>query len=498
MSSDLKSKTISGVSWKFAERICAQGVSTIVAIVLARILMPSDYAVVSIVTIFFTFANVFISGGFSSALIQKKETDWLDYSSVLHISFLTALILYAVMFFLAPVIAKLYDISILVPIIRVMGLTFFINAVKSVVCAYVSHRMQFKKFFFATIIGTVISAIVGIWMAKTGFGAWALVAQQMVNSFIDTVILFITTKFKIIFKISMPKIKVLFKYGWKVFVTSIISVTYDEASPLIVGIRYTTEDLAYYTKGKSFPTFFGGSLSDTFAGVLLPAMSKVQDDKVAVLKYLRNFMRLTSYTVFPVLIGFLAVSDSFVRVVLTEKWMFASFFIKIFCITEMLRIINTGNLQAIYAIGRSDVTLVMEIIKKSSYAVVLVLFVIFAGSVEVFALSAITTSIIAALVNSFPNRKLLNYRYRLQVWDLLPNFIIAGIMGVIVYFMNYININNALLLLLQIVSGAVIYSVLSILTKNKNFIFLLDLIKERRTKRNDKKVVKETDATKKA
>ena len=303
MSSDLKSKTISGLSWKFAERICAQGVSTIVAIILARSLMPSDDAVVSIVTIFFTFANVFISGGFSSALIQKKDTDWLDYSSVLHISFLMALILYAIMFFIAPLIAKIYDINLLVPIIRVMGLTFFINAIKSVVCAYISHHMQFKKFFFATIVGTIISAVVGIWMAKAGFGAWALVAQQMINSFIDTVILFITTKFRIVFKVSMPKIKVLFRFGWKVFASNLIHIIYVESKPLIIGVKFEVNDLSYYTKGDNFPKMIYSSVVETLAGVMFPAMSKVQDDKVALLHFLRKFIQLTSDIIFPLLLG---------------------------------------------------------------------------------------------------------------------------------------------------------------------------------------------------
>jgi len=178
--------------WKFAERIGAQLVSTVVAIVLARLLTPDDYAIIGIVTIFFTFANVFISSGFNTALIQKKDSDIKDYSTVLYISIAFSLVLYAILFFTAPLIASVYKTPLLTAVIRIMGLTLIVNAVKSVLCAYVSSTLQFRKFFYSTIIGTVLSAFVGIIMALNGFGPWALVAQQMTNTCIDTLILFIT------------------------------------------------------------------------------------------------------------------------------------------------------------------------------------------------------------------------------------------------------------------------------------------------------------------
>lgn len=206
----LKKRAFSGIFWKFAERLCAQGVSLLVSILLARILLPEDYAVISIVTIFFAFCNVLITGGLNTSLIQKKDADALDYSTVLYVSLAVAGVLYAVMFFAAPAIAALYQNSLAVPIIRVMALTFFINAVKSVLTAYTSSRLQFRKFFFSTIIGTVISAVVGVWMALAGFGAWALVAQQMSNSFIDTVVLFCSTRLNIKFAFSWKRLKGLF------------------------------------------------------------------------------------------------------------------------------------------------------------------------------------------------------------------------------------------------------------------------------------------------
>ena len=475
---NLQKNTVSGMIWKFSERIGAQLVSTVVAIVLARLLTAEDYSIIGIVTIFFTFANVFISSGFNTSLIQKKDADIEDYSSVLYISLGVAGLLYALLFFTAPAIAVLYKTPLLIPVIRVMGITLIVNAFKSVLCAYVSSTLQFKKFFFSTIIGTIISAFVGIIMALNGFGPWALVAQQMTNSIIDTGILFFTTRVKFIFKISFERLKGLFGYGWKILVSSLIHTTYEEINPLIIGIKFSGADLSFYTKGKSFPTLISATISDTFSAVLLPVISKLQDDLSAVLSYTRRFMKLSSYLVFPLMIGFLAVSDNFISVVLTDKWMSASIYIKIFCLSYMFNIIQNGNLQAIRAIGRSDIILKLEIIKKSLYFLVIVCFVIFSNSPELLAVTAIINTIIATIVNTYPNRQLIGYRYRLQAADLLPNLILSVIMGAAVYSMNLIQINKLLLLALQVFTGALIYLVLSIVTKNENFYYFLSYSKK--------------------
>ena len=474
---NLQKSTLSGMFWKFGERIGAQLVSLVVSIVLARLLTAEDYSIIGIVTIFFTFANVFISSGFNTALIQKKKVDIEDYSSVLFVSLGVAVVIYVILFFSAGAIAGLYETPLLVPVIRVMGLTLIINAVKSVLCAYVSSTLQFRKFFFSTIIGTIISAFVGIAMALNGFGPWALVAQQMTNSVIDTSVLFITTRVKFVFKVSVNKLKGLLNYGWKILVSSLIHTIYEEINPLIIGIRFSGADLSYYTKGKSFPTLISATISDTFSAVLLPVISKLQDDLDAVLNYTRRFMKVSSYLVFPLLMGFLAVSDNFVSVILTDKWLPASIYIKIFCLCYMFNIIQNGNLQAIRAIGRSDIILKLEIIKKSAYFIVILCFVLFSNSPQLLAAATVVNTILATLVNTFPNRKLIGYRYRLQLADLLPNFILALIMGVLVYLMNFIPINKLLLLVLQVASGVIIYLALSIITRNENFKYFLNLAK---------------------
>lgn len=479
----LRNRAISGAAWKFAERICAQIVSMTVAIVLARILVPDDYSVVSIVGIFFSVCNVLISGGFNAALIQKKNADAMDYSSVLAITVAVSTVLYGVMFFCASAIAELYSKPILTPIIRVMGLTFFINAYKSILAAYVSSNLKFRMFFFATIIGTVTSAVIGISMAVEGFGPWALVAQQMSNSLIDTIVLQFTARYRFSLRVSWERVKSLFSYGWKLFASSMINTVYDECCPMIVGIKFSGVDLAYYNKGRSFPALINSSVVDSLSAVLFPVISKVQDDAQAVLAATRRYIKTASYVIFPLMVGFLAVSESFVVALLTEKWIMAVPYVQIFCLSYMLNVVQVGNLQAIKAVGRSDIFLILEIIKKSVYFAIIAAFVFLSDTPRMLAMSAVICSLVAMVINTWPNRKLIGYKYRYQFMDLLPNFLLTAAMGAIVLLMGQIPLPSGLLLILQILTGGGVYVLLSVITRNESFLYVLNLVKQKVCKR---------------
>ena len=474
---NLKKSAFSSVIWKMAERVSAQAVSLIVSIVLARILLPEDYSVVGVVTIFFAFCNIIITGGLNTALIQKKDADDTDYSTVFFVTMALSVVLYAAIFFCAPWIAGIYHQPLLIPIFRVMGLTFFVNGVKSVLTAYTSSNLQFKKFFFSTIAGISVSAVVGIAMAKAGYGAWALVAQQMVNALVDTVVLFFTTRFRLHFVFSFKRLKTLFQYGWKIFVSSVISVVYEQLNPLIIGVKFSATDLAFYTKGNSFPGLINSTVSDTLATVLFPVMSKVQNNKEDVLNITRRYIRVASYVMFPLMLGFFAVADNFVLVLLTEKWLPAAVYIRILCVSYMFNMIQVGNLQAIKAIGRSDITLILEIVKKSLYFLIVASFIFFSDRPQMLAVSSVVCTLVASVVNTFPNRKLIGYRYRYQIIDILPNLLISAAMLAAVLLIGMLEIAPLLLLMLQIVAGVAVYLLLSIVTKNENFTYLIGYVK---------------------
>lgn len=477
---NIKKKVISGAVWKFAERIIAQAVSLIVSIIIARLLNPSDYGVVSIVTVFFSFANVIISGGLNTALIQKKEADKDDYNTVFTISFILAIFLYFALFLTAPFIAKIYKQPILVSIIRVLGFSLPIYALKSVVCAYISANLQFRKFFFATLGGTLTSAVVGIFMALNGFGAWALVAQQLTNTVIDTLILFLVTKLKLSFNMTFNRVKGLVQYGYKILLSSLLGVTVNQINPLFIGLKYTSADLSFYTKGRSFPETLSSSMTYTISSVLFPALSKYQDDKERLLQCTRLYMRIASFVVFPVMLGFAGIAENFVLVLLGEKWLPTVYYIQIASIATMFDVVAAGNCETIKAMGRSDIFLKIEVIKKIGYFITLILFLVFSNSPRVLAISLLVCTVIQVVVNSIPNRKLIVYKGIQQIKDIFPNFFIAIIMFFVVEIVGKIQINAIAVLCLQILTGMLVYLLIAILTKNKAISILVNIIKKRR------------------
>ena len=476
---NIKGKILLGAVWKFGERIFAQAASLIVSIIIARLLDPSDYGVVSIVTVFFAFANVIISGGLNTALIQKKDADKEDYNTVFSVSLLAALLIYACLFVAAPWIAQIYEKEILVKIIRVLGLSLPIYALKAIVCAHVSANLQFKMFFFATLGGTLTSAVVGIYMAVNGFGAWALVAQQLTNTAIDTLILFVVTKLRLAFRINLGKLKTLFGYGSRIMASSLLGVTVNQINPLFIGLKYSSADLSFYTKGRSLPETLSSSMTYTISSVLFPALARYQDDKERLLRYTRLYMQVASFIVFPVMLCFFAVSETFVRVFLTDKWLPAVYYIQIVCLTEMFGVVAVGNCETIKSMGRSDIFLKMEVAKKTGYFMALAIFLFLTDTPETLALSLVACTLIQIVINSIPNIKLIGYTVGMQLTDLVPNLLISILMCVIVVFVGNLQMNGIVLLAAQIVSGVLAYLLLAIVTRNPALRNILNLIRNR-------------------
>ena len=476
MYQSLTNKTLSSIIWKFSERISAQLVTAIVGIVLARILMPEDYGIVAIVNIVITICNVFVSSGFGIALIQKKDADEVDFSSVFFANIAISIVLYVIVFFTAPYIAKFYKNDLLTPILRVMGIRLPIAAINSVQQAYVSRKMQFRKFFVATLFGTIISGVVGIVMAYKGFGVWALVAQYLTNVCIDTIVLWFVVKWRPLLKMSWKKLKSLLSYGWKMLASGLLDTGYNELRSLIIGKKYSSEDLAYYDQGKKYPSLIATNINSSLNSVLLSAMSKVQDDKEKVKQATRKSIQISSYLLLPCMVGFACVAEQFVHVVLTDKWLDVVPFLMMMCFVYAFHPIHTANLTALQAIGRSDLFLALEIAKKIIGLVSILISMWF--GVFWIAFSSMLMTMISSIINAFPNRKLLNYNYWEQIKDLLPNLAISAIMGGIVYAMNFIPINEILLLILQIITGIVIYIALSAITKNFGFHFILGYVKK--------------------
>lgn len=475
-----KNDLLNNLSWKFAERIAAQLVTVIVSIILARMLAPQDYGIIAIVTIFITFANVFVSDGFGSALIQKKEVDALDYSSVLYFNIIFSIVLYAILFFCAPLIASFYGdgYEILTPVLRVLGLRIIVSAVNSVQQAYVSRNMIFKKFFWSTLIGTVLSAVVGIGMAYSGFGVWALVGQYLTNTTVGTVTLAVSLRKKPILSFSFERLKGMVGYGSKILGTSLLITGYQEIRALIIGKVYSSEDLAYYDKGRQFPNLIVTNINTSIGAVLFPKMAQEQDDKTRIREITRKSIRFSSYLMCPLMLGLAAVAEPFVKIVLTDKWLPCVTLLQIFCVVYLFQPIHTANMQAIKAIGRSDVYLKLEIIKKVIELVVLL--IVMWISVEAIVVSMAILTMAFTFVNAYPNKKLLNYSFKQQMGDILPSVCMSLVMAVIVYFFGKIPMNAYISFGVQIILGMIVYFALSLITKNSELKYFINLIKKKK------------------
>lgn len=471
-------KVFSNFIWRFAERCGAQLVTFIVSIVLARILTPSDYGTIALVTVFTTILQVFIDSGLSTALIQKKDADDLDFSSVFYFNFAICIILYLIMFVSAPFIADFYKDSSLVSIVRVISLTLIISGVKGVQQSYVSRHMLFKRFFFSTLGGTIFSAVLGIIMAYAGFGVWAIVFQQLSNNAIDTLILWITVKWRPIKKFSWSRLKNLLSFGWKMLASSLLDTVYNNLRNMIIGKLYTSADLAFYNQGDKFPKLIVTNINTSIDSVLLPTMSNEQDNHVRVKDMTRRAIKISTYIMSPLMIGLAFCAKPIVQIVLTDKWLPCVPYLQIFCISYLFWPIHTANLNAIKAMGRSDLFLKLEVIKK--FMGMILLLITMNISVMAMAYSLLISGLISQVINSWPNRYLLKYSYIDQIKDILPNIVMALIMGGFVYFISYLNLPILVSLVVQILSCGIIYLMLSILTKNDSFIYLINILKSRK------------------
>lgn len=466
---------LSNFLWRFAERCGAQLVSFVVSIVLARILSPEDYGTIALVTVFTAILQVFVDSGLSTALIQKKDADELDFSSVFYFNFSMCLVLYAGMFIAAPYIAIFYEDMALTFIIRVLSLTIVISGVKGIQQAYVSRNMLFKRFFFSTIGGTIFSAILGIGLAYAGYGVWALVAQQLSNTMIDTLILWITVKWKPKKEFSWKRLRTLFSYGWKLLVSSLLDTVYNNLRNLIIGKMYSSSDLAYYNQGDKFPKIIVTNINTSIDSVLLPTMSNEQDDRNRIKSMTRRAIKTSTYVMAPLMMGLAFCAEPIVRIVLTDKWLPCVPFLRLFCISYMFWPVHTANLNAIKAVGRSDWFLKLEIIKMVVGLVFLLSSMGF--GVMAMAYSLLLNSILSQVINSWPNRKLLGYGYLEQVRDFAPGILLAVGMGVCVYFIDFLPLPIIITLVIQIIVGAVIYIGASAILKLEEFEYLLGMVK---------------------
>ena len=472
---DNNRKVSSNLIWRFLERFGAQGVTFVVSIILARILDPTIYGTIAITIIVTTILQVFIDSGLGTALVQKKNADDADFSTVFYFNLFLCTVLYVGLFFFAPLISAFFEKEELTDIIRVLGILLIISGFKNVQNSYVSRNLLFKKYFFATLGGTVTAAVVGIWMAYNGYGVWALVIQNLVNQTIDTIILWIIVKWRPKLSFSFTRLKILFSYGWKLLVSSLLNTIWTEARGLIIGKKYSSENLAHYNKGEEYPKYATSALNSSIDSVLFPVMAKAQDEPEKVKAMTRRAIKVSSFCLFPMMIGLAVCAKPLVQLILTDKWLPCVPYLQIFCLSYAFHPIHNANLNAIKAMGRSDYFLILEVIKKVVDAA-LILIGMWLGVIWL-AIGVLISNAVSQIVNSFPNIKLIRYSFFQQFLDIVPAACLSIVMGVLVFSISLFNLPPYVSLIIQIPLGIIVYIGGAILLKNDSLKYVVYSVK---------------------
>ena len=432
----LKAKVAKGAMWTLIEKLSTQVVSFVVGMILARLLTPDDYGTVALTAIFFTVAGVLVDGGFGNALIQKKDADDLDFNSVFYLNLALSILAYVALFCTAPLIAGFYKVPELTSIVRVAAISLIFNAVNAIQNAELTKKMLFHLSFRVSMITCIVSAVCGVILAFMGYGVWALVWSTLISGFAGVIArwFIIAWRPKLVF--SFARLKPLFSYGWKMAVSAVIDQFFVHLNGLLIGKFYSKADLAYVNKGNSLPSLAMNEVDATLGRVSFPAMVLLQDDKAKLRDAMRKMIQCSTFLVFPLMVGIAACSYSLLRLLFGSQWTPAAPYMMLACFTFALWPFHTINLRGIMAVGRSDVFLKLEILKKTLKLIVILL--AFRYGVFVFmAVSAFALGPLGVLINAWPNTKLLGYTIGMQIMDVLPTALICAAEAVVVFGIEF-------------------------------------------------------------
>jgi len=466
---ELKSKVVSGLLLKYIERIGVQGVQFIVSVILARLLTPEDYGIVAIISVFISISNVFIQSGFNSSLVQKKTVSEVDISSAFFLSLATAILIYILLFFTAPWIAKFYSQPILISAIRILSIVLIFNSVNAIQNALVVRAMAFKKSLYANLAGILVQGIVGIVMALNGYGVWSLIFSQLSGQIAVCAAFAFVVRWKPIRVFSIDSIKAIYGFGSKIMVAEFLNYLFRYGYSLIIGKAYDSATLGYYNRAYSFPDLIANNLATTISTVMLSAFSSEQDDLIKIHDMLSRTIKTSTFFMFPVLFGIAIVAKPLVQILLTEKWLPCVPYLQLSCILFAFVPFHIFY-QAINSVGKSHIFLKFEIIKKTITVVTLIITVPI--SIEAMLIGQIISEIIATLLNACANRYFFSYSFNEQFNDILPSLLLSLTMCLIINIFGLLQLTYWVTLFCQIVIGAFFYIGVSEILKIEPLMYL--------------------------
>ena len=454
MSESLKHKTVKGVGWSFIDNLSSSGITFLVGLVLARLLTPSEYGIMAILTIFIAVSNSIVDSGFSNALVRKTNAKRVDYNTVFLFNLVVSGLLYVVLFFAAPAISVFFKEPLLVEVMRVIGWVLVINALAIIPRTLFVKEVNFKTQTKVSLIASISSGVVGIGMALAGMGVWSLVGQQLSRQLLNTLFLWIYCKWRPVWEFSVQSFKELFGFGSKLLLSGLLDTVFKEIYSLVIGRCYTSAQLGQYTRANQFNQIFSSNLTTVIQRVSYPVLSSIQDEPERLREAYRKVIKSTTLISFACMLGLAAVAKPLIILLIGEKWLPAVGFLQIICFSSMLYPLHAINLNILQVKGRSDLFLKLEIVKKIIAVGPLVLGVLF--SIEYMLWGSVCTSFIAYFLNSYYSATLINYPTREQIKDILPTFIVSILTAAAMWSLTLLSLPNWLLLPLQCLLGIIL------------------------------------------
>lgn len=480
----IKQQTVRSAKWNFVERIVSQGIQFLLGLLMARLLLPSDYGAVGMLAIFFAISQTFIDSGFSSALIRKKEPTEQDFCTVFFFNFAISIVVYVILYFIAPWVAFFFKLEILCPVLRVQSVTLIVNAIMAVQVAMLNIRLDFKSLALRNIIATLISGICGVVLAYFGYGIWALVFQQIIAAVVNLIFICAVCKWFPKVKFNKQSFKELGAFGSRLLASGLLHTLYSNMTTFAIGKFYSPKELGFYTRGIHFAHVPNNAINGVLQTVTYPILARIQDDKSRLLYVYRKYIRLTSLCIF-IFSGLLcALAKPIILFCLTDKWSEAIIFLHVFAFSSMFDHLNTINLNLLKVNGRSDLYLRLEVIKKT--IAIVILFCAIPFGVLCICLTQLLYNQIAIFINSYYTGKLFNLGYLQQMKDILPYLRCCIIACLPAFGITFLELPN----IITIIVGAAIalFCYWLMLRKKPDMIELEELIKDKLKKKNEKNI----------
>lgn len=472
----LKDKTVKGTFWSAADAFIGQGVTFIVGIILARILSPEEYGLIGIVTIFTTVMLGVVDSGFSNALIRKVKVTEDDYSTLFYFNLLVSILMFALLFVVAPWIAQFFERPQLISLTRVMGLLLIFQALSIVQYTILSRNVDFKTKTKASVISAIISGIVGIAMAYTGFGVWALVAQQLARQLLYSVCLWILNKWWPKLRFSVESFKYMWGFGWKLLLSGLLDKIWSQLYQTVVGKFYNPATLGQYTRAKEYAGIFSTNLTNIIQRVSYPVLSQVQDDKERMVGGYRKIIKTTMFVTAVIMISMGAVAEPLIYCLIGPQWGEAASYLPLICVSMSLFPLHSINLNMLQIQGRTDIFLYLEIVKKI-IAIVPICLGIFV-SIYWMLIGSIFVGVANFFLNSYYSGKELGYSSWTQMLDVAPSYGVAFFIAISVYFIKFLPLNNWIILALQFFVGFVVMVVVCELTNLQEYKDVKNICRE--------------------